>query len=98
MELTLRPGRLEIIERQDPVHEWRVARLAGEQLLEVGGGERVVRGLGELRFTGLRLERADVADVAGQMWSPIQARGCWSYPSDGRRPVSGATCSAVGTS
>jgi hypothetical protein len=28
MELTLRPGRHEIIERQDPVHEWRVARLA----------------------------------------------------------------------
>ena len=24
--------------------------------------------------------------------------GCRSYPSDGRRPVSGATCSAVGTS
>ena len=28
MELTLRPGRHEIIERQDLVHEWRVARLA----------------------------------------------------------------------
>jgi hypothetical protein len=28
MELTLRPGRHEIIERQDPVHEWRVPRLA----------------------------------------------------------------------
>jgi hypothetical protein len=28
MELTLRPGRHEIIEKQDPVHEWRVARLA----------------------------------------------------------------------
>jgi hypothetical protein len=28
MELTLRPGRHEIIERQDPVHEWRVVRLA----------------------------------------------------------------------
>ena len=27
MELTLRPGRHEIIEKQDPVHEWRVARL-----------------------------------------------------------------------
>jgi hypothetical protein len=38
--------------------------LLGEQLLEVGGRERVVRGLGELRLTGLRLERADVADVA----------------------------------
>jgi hypothetical protein len=38
--------------------------LLGEQLLEVGGGERVVRGLGELRLSGLRLERTDVADVA----------------------------------
>ena len=28
MELTLRPGCHEIIEKQDPVHEWRVARLA----------------------------------------------------------------------
>ena len=28
MELTQRPGRHEIIERQDPVHEWRVVRLA----------------------------------------------------------------------
>jgi hypothetical protein len=28
MELTPRPGCHEIIERQDPVHEWRVARLA----------------------------------------------------------------------
>ena len=28
MELTLRPGRHEIIEKQDLVHEWRVARLA----------------------------------------------------------------------
>jgi hypothetical protein len=28
MELTLPPGRHEIIEKQDPVHEWRVARLA----------------------------------------------------------------------
>jgi len=28
MELTLWPGRHEIIERQDPVHEWRVVRLA----------------------------------------------------------------------
>ena len=29
MELTLPPGRHETIEKQDPVHEWRVARLAG---------------------------------------------------------------------
>ena len=28
MELTLRPGRHEIIEKQDPVHEWRMVRLA----------------------------------------------------------------------
>ncbi len=28
MELTLPPGRHETIENQDPVHEWRVARLA----------------------------------------------------------------------
>jgi hypothetical protein len=28
MELTLPPGRHETIEKQDPVHEWRVARLA----------------------------------------------------------------------
>jgi hypothetical protein len=28
MELTLPPERHEIIEKQDPVHEWRVARLA----------------------------------------------------------------------
>ena len=28
MELTLRPERHEIIEKLDPVHEWRVARLA----------------------------------------------------------------------
>ena len=28
MELTLPPGRPETIEKQDPVHEWRVARLA----------------------------------------------------------------------
>ena len=28
MELTLPPERHEIIDRQDPVHEWRVARLA----------------------------------------------------------------------
>ena len=28
MELTLPPGRHEIIDRQDPVHQWRVARLA----------------------------------------------------------------------
>jgi hypothetical protein len=28
MELTLPPGRHEIIEKQDPVHEWRMARLA----------------------------------------------------------------------
>ena len=28
MELTLPPGRHETIETQDPVHEWRVARLA----------------------------------------------------------------------
>ena len=27
MELTLPPGRRETIEKQDPVHEWRVARL-----------------------------------------------------------------------
>ncbi len=29
MELTLPPVRHETIEKQDPVHEWRVARLAG---------------------------------------------------------------------
>jgi hypothetical protein len=28
MELTLPPGRHETIEKQDPVHEWRVPRLA----------------------------------------------------------------------
>src|SRR5260370_12121144 len=28
MELTLPPGRYESIQKQDPVHEWRVARLA----------------------------------------------------------------------
>ena len=28
MELTLPPGRHETIEKQDPVHEWRVAQLA----------------------------------------------------------------------
>jgi hypothetical protein len=28
MELTLPPGRHETIEKQDPAHEWRVARLA----------------------------------------------------------------------
>ncbi len=28
MELTLPPARHETIEKQDPVHEWRVARLA----------------------------------------------------------------------
>ena len=28
MELTLPPGRHETVEKQDPVHEWRVARLA----------------------------------------------------------------------
>ena len=28
MELTLPPGRHETIEEQDPVHDWRVARLA----------------------------------------------------------------------
>jgi hypothetical protein len=28
MEMTLPPGRHETIEKQDPVHEWRVARLA----------------------------------------------------------------------
>jgi hypothetical protein len=28
MELTLPPGRDETIEKQDPAHEWRVARLA----------------------------------------------------------------------
>jgi hypothetical protein len=27
MEVTLRPGRHETIEEQDPVHQWRVARL-----------------------------------------------------------------------
>jgi len=39
------------------------------------GGERVVRGLGELRLTGLRLERADVGDVAAGRSNvvPIQA-------------------------
>ena len=53
---------------------WQRARVR-EQLLDrlarrgvalrdrAGGGERVVRGLGELRLTGLRLERADVGDV-----------------------------------
>jgi hypothetical protein len=28
MEMTLPPGRRQTIEKQDPVHEWRVARLA----------------------------------------------------------------------
>ena len=28
MELTLPPGRHETVEKQDPVHGWRVARLA----------------------------------------------------------------------
>jgi hypothetical protein len=28
MELTVPPGRLEAIEKQDPVHEWRVIQLA----------------------------------------------------------------------
>jgi hypothetical protein len=28
MDLTLRPGRHEIIDSHDPVHQWRVARLA----------------------------------------------------------------------
>ena len=28
MEMTLPPGRRETIEKQDPVHEWRAARLA----------------------------------------------------------------------
>jgi hypothetical protein len=28
MEMTLPPGRHETIEKQDPVHEWRAARLA----------------------------------------------------------------------
>jgi hypothetical protein len=48
----------------DAAHDDLGDALLGEQLLEVGGGERVVRGLGELRLTGLRLERADVAGVA----------------------------------
>ena len=37
MELTLRPGRHEIIEKQDPVHEWRVTRLARLGIPLAGG-------------------------------------------------------------
>jgi len=48
----------------DAAHDDLGDALLGEHLLEVSGRERVVRGLGELRLTGLRLERADVGDVA----------------------------------
>jgi hypothetical protein len=39
----------------DAAHDDLGDALLGEQLLEIGGGERVVRGLGELRLTDPRL-------------------------------------------
>ena len=37
MELTLPPGRHETVEKQDPVHGWRVARLARLGISPAGG-------------------------------------------------------------
>jgi hypothetical protein len=39
MELTLRPGRHEIIESQDQVHQWRAARLARLGIFVIGAVE-----------------------------------------------------------
>jgi hypothetical protein len=58
----------------DAAHDDLGDALLGEQLLEVGGRERVVRGLGELRLTSLRLERADVADVAASRSNVVRSR------------------------
>jgi len=61
MELTLRPGRHEIIERQDPVHEWRVARLAPGHPLAGGRSYR-------------RPRRLAPDGGAGAAWLPSVAR------------------------